>query len=215
MAKEITDIVVADTDNEMVSFLFKLDKITRTTCKLCNFENREEIEKVYDEQKKKNYTAIKTLLKNKFDFDISLNAIRNHLIYHHNVVETSDSLQEYADDIERWINIQPNKVMALKARIAILQKEMFTIAQQSADLDIVERRKNAETIKKLSEAILAHEDKLKESVENIKPVKVIFNQLQIILNDEISHVDVKTKQVLSKVLTRLKDKVGTMMVEEK
>lgn len=214
MGNETTDIKLAD-GSDIKPFSFKVDRIKRPNCKLCNSELREIAETMYDEQKRKNYTVIQNTLKNKHDFNISLNAVRNHLIYHYNVVETNEALQEYADDLERWINLQPNKAEALRARIAILQREMFIIAQKGEDLDIVERRKNAETVKKLSEVILAHEDKMDEFLKNMKPVNLIFNQLKIIVTDEIQHIDsVKTKKVLSKVLTRLKDSVGSMIVEE-
>jgi len=91
---------------------------------------------------------------------------------------------------------------------------MFTIAQISEDLDIIERRKSAETIKKLADTILVYENKLKDFREESNPINVIFNQLKIIVNDEMQHIDsVKTKKVLSTVLDRLKVSVGDVMVE--
>ena len=91
---------------------------------------------------------------------------------------------------------------------------MFAIAQAGEELDIVERRKNAETVKKLVETILLLEGRLSEYAEEIKPVNLVFNQLKIIVSDELAHVDnMKAKKVVSTILTRLHDSMGDMMVQ--
>jgi len=216
MAKKSEEIVVAGApvDSSVVPYLFSMDKIKRPTCKLCNSDLREEAERIYDNQGRKNYTEIKNKLKNEHNFDISGPAVRNHIVYHHKASQNNVSLQEYADNIQQWVNMQTNKVAALRSRIAVMEREMFSIAQQSEDIDLVERRKSAETIKKLAETILTYENKLSDYYDNAKPVNLIFNQLKIIVNDEMQHIDsTKTKKVLSKVLTRLKDSVGDMVIE--
>ena len=137
-------------------------------------------------------------------------------MYHYKAIQNNESLQEYADDVQKWVGMQTNKVSSLRSKIAILEREMFTIAQQGEELDVAERRKNAEVIKKLVETILVCQDKLKEFEEEVKPVNLIFNQLSIIVKDEMAHVEnTKTKKVLSTVLDRLKDSVGTMITGTK
>ena len=215
------DIIVADvnsievvTDTNKIPYLFSLDKIEKANCKLCKSDFRDKAEEIYDNQKRKNYSEIKRRLKDDDDFDISVPAVKNHILYHHKVVQNNASLQEYADDLQKWANMNTNRVSALKSRITILEREMVTIAQQGEDLDIIERRKNAETVKKLAESILAHEDKLKDFQEEVKPVNLIFNQLQVIVKDEMQYIEnVKTKKVLSTILSRLQDSVGDMMIE--
>lgn len=216
MAKKDGEIVVSGEmdDSNIIPYFFSIDKIKKPNCKLCQSEFREEAEEIYESQTRKNYTEIKNRLKERHDFDISMPAVQNHIIYHYKITQNNVSLQEYAENIQGWVNMQTNKVAALRARIAIMEREMFSIAQQSDDVDLVERRKNAETIKKLAETILTYENKLSDFQEQAKPVNLIFNQLKIIVNDEMQHIEsVKVKKVLSKVLTRLRDSVGDMVIE--
>ena len=211
---ENTIEVISSATTNITPYIFSVDKITKTNCKLCQSEFREKAEEIYVSQKKKNYTAIQRTLKEEDDFEISAPSIRNHILYHYKAVENNVDLKEYTEDIQKWVNRQTNKVISLKTRIAILEREMFTIAQISEDLDIIERRKSAETIKKLADTILVYENKLKDFKEESNPINVVFNQLKIIVNDEMQHIDsVKTKKVLSTVLDRLKDSVGEVMVE--
>jgi hypothetical protein len=219
MAKELEvnqdSIVVAKTSNSnIVPYVFSLDRIEKPNCNLCQCDFRDEAEEIYDNQKRKNYSVIKRRLKDDHDFDATLNGIKNHMIYHYKAMKNNASMQEYADDIQRWVNMQTSKVASLRTRIGILDRHVFTISQESEDLDIFEKRKSAETVKKLIETIVLLEGKLSEYAEEIKPVNLVFNQLKIIVNDELAHVDSqKAKKVVSTILTRLHDSMGDMMVD--
>jgi len=219
MAKENdvqqNSIVVANTQNpNIVPYMFSLDRIEKPNCNLCQCNFRDEAEDIYENQKRKNYSEIKRKLKNDHDFDATVNGIKNHMLYHYKAMQNNASMQEYADDVQKWVNMQTNKVASLKTRIGIMEKEMFAIAQAGEELDIVERRKNAETVKKLVETILLLEGRLSEYAEEIKPINLVFNQLKIIVSDELAHVDnMKAKKVVSTILTRLHDSMGDMMVE--
>jgi len=214
MAKRKHAIVVAENQGNTIPYLFSLDKVEKSNCKLCQSKLRDTAEGLYDDQKRKNYSAITRELNEKHNFDISVVAVRNHMIYHHQAIQNNTALQEYAEDVQNWVNMQTDKVSAFKARIAILEREMFTIAQSSEDIDMMERRKNAETVKKLAETILTYENKLDDFREDAKPVNLIFNQLKIIVNDEMQHVEnATTRKVLSTVMHRLKDSVGEMIAE--
>ena len=215
MAKKVeNEIVKIDNPLNDASYTFSTDKIEKSNCKLCQSEFREKAEELYVNQKRKNYAEIKRKLKDEDDFEVSAVSVRNHIIYHYKAVENKISLQEYADDVQRWVSLQTNKVHSLRSRIAILERYMFVIAQESEDLDIIERRKSAEVVKKLADTILVYENKLKDFSEDAKPVVNIFNQLQVIVKDEIQHIESnKTKRVLNTVLDRLKDIIGEELIE--
>jgi len=207
-------IISNDSNSNIVPYLFNLDRIEKPNCNLCQSDFREDAEEMYESQKRKNYSEIKKRLKAEHNFEASINGIKNHMLYHYKATQNNVSLQEYAYDVQKWVNMQTNRVAALKSRVAILEREMFTIAQSGDDLNIIERRKNAETVKKLAETILVYENKLAEYQEEVKPVNLVFNQLKVIVNDELQHVDnMKTKRVLSTILSRLHDSVGDMIIE--
>ncbi len=210
-----TIVVTNANDPNIVPYLFNVDRVDKPNCVMCQSEYREEVEEMFDDQKdRKNYSAIKRRLKDRHDFDISRDALRNHLVRHYSKVNNNISLTEYAEEIQQWVNMQGNKVASMKSRIGALEREFFNIANMSDDIDLTERRKSADCLKKLAETMLLIENKLAEYEEEVKPVNLIFNQLKIIVNDEMEHVSsVTSKKLVGKILSRLKDSCGAMLVE--
>lgn len=207
-------VVTNNSNSNIVPYVFSLDRIEKPNCNICQCDYRDEAEEAYDNQKRKNYSAIKRMLKDNHDFDATVNGIKNHMQYHYKAMKTNASMQEYADDIQKWVNMQTNKVASMRTRIALLERYMFMISQESEDLDIIEKRKSAETVKKLVETILTCENQLSDYADEIKPVNLVFNQLKIIVSDELAHVDSqKAKKVVSTILTRLHDSMGDMIID--
>jgi hypothetical protein len=204
------------TNNSNISpYVFNSDRICKPNCIICQSEYRDEVEKIYDNQKgRKNYLIIEDYLKSQYDFDISRDALRNHLIKHHDGTKNNIALQEFSEEVQQWINMQGNKAASMRARIAVLEREFFNIANQSDKIDLVERRKNADSLKKITDAIILCENKLAEISEEAKPVNILFNQLTIIVNDELEHVDnLASKKLVSKILSRLKESCGDMLTD--
>jgi len=221
MAKK--DIIQVEASQVMITnesnispYLFNLDRIEKPNCIMCQSEYREEVEQIYENQKKKNYSLIKNKLKDDYDFEISRSALRNHLIRHYAQTNNNIVLQGYTDEVQQWVNMQGNRVASMESRIAVIEKEYFSIASMSDDLDLFERRKSAECLKKLAETMLLLENKLAEFSEEAKPVNVLFNQLTLIVNDEMAHVDSTTsKKLVSKILDRLRDTCGDIITGQK
>lgn len=209
---EANTIVVSNDNSNISPYLFNLDRIEKPNCIMCQSDYREEVEEMYENQKKKNYSAIKNKLKGDYDFDISRDALRNHLVRHYGKINNNVALQEYTEEVQQWVGMQGNKVASMKARIAVLEREYFNIASQSDDIDLFERRKNAECLKKLAETILVYENKLAEYSEEAKPVNILFNQLNVIVNDEMQHIDnITSQKLVRKILSRLKESCGNML----
>ncbi len=214
MLFEDCQVVTPSTGNDVSPYLFSLDRIEKSNCLVCQSEYRQYIEELYDGQVKKNYSAIQSNLKDKFDFKISRHALRNHLIRHYKIAHNNAALQDYAEEINKWVRNQHNKTASLKARLAVLEREYFSIAEASDDLDLYERRKNAEVLKKLAETMLVYESKLLDISEEMSPVNVLFEQLTVIVNDELGSTDNSTsKKVVSRILDRLKANCGSMLTE--
>jgi len=210
------EIVVVDKSNTNIApYSFSTDKIINKKCKLCKCEFRKEVEEKYEGQPRKNLLEIKRWLKAEKDFSITVNSIKNHMVFHYGIERRNIILTEYTKDVQKFMKMRSNRTSALKARIAIIDKEMLTIASRGDELDLPERRKNAETVKKLADTLLVYETKLQEYEEKFEPVTIVFNQLRIIIEDEIT-IDRKSKKILSTVLTRLKEgPVGDMLFENK
>lgn len=220
MAKKKNDIIQVEasqaiiTNTDVTPYLFNLDRVEKPNCVVCQSEYREEMEQMYESQKKINYSAIKNKMKDDHDFEISRHALRNHLVRHFGRIRDNESLQDYSEVVQQWVDMQGNKAASTKSKIAVLEREFFTIADQSDDVDLFERRKNAECLKKLAETILLLENKLGEISEEARPVQVLFNQLTIIVNDEMAQIDnVTSKKLVSKILARLKESCSGMLNE--
>lgn len=202
-----------DRIRKTIPYSFDMERIEKSNCKLCKSEFRDETEAFYEAQPRKNYTAIRNMLLQKHNFDISLNAIKNHMLYHFSMVEKHREIAEYADDLQKWVSFQGDKISSIRTRIGILEREMINHATEGEDLKGDEKRKNSEMIRKLAESILLHQEKLEQIEEEVKPVAIVFQQLQIIINDEMKDVtNVSVKKVLVKVLDRLQKSIGDMLI---
>lgn len=211
--EKLDKIVIPHGDN-IVPYLFSLEKVKKTSCKLCNAEFREEAETFYDRQRTKNYVAIQRWLEEEKEFKISHMAIRNHMLYHHRAAERNIALAEYSEDLQKWVDSHVNKAAAIRARIAVLTKEMLTLSSLSEDLDGDEKRKTVELIRKIAETITFHEEKLITFEEQGKPVTLIFNQLKIIFSEEMKHNNSPAvKKAFITALTRLQERMGDILVE--
>jgi len=222
MAKKKNEVQIVDANQiamtnihtpDVSPYLFNLDRVEKPNCAMCQSEYREEVEQMYEAQKgRKNYIVIKTKLKDQYDFDISRNALRNHLVRHYDQVNTNSALQDYTEEVQEWVNRSSNRIASVRSLKAALEREFFTIANQSDDVDLFERRKNAECLKKLAETILTLDSKLAEYAKEAKPVNVLFNQLTVIVNDELAQVDnITSRKLVSKILARLQESCGGML----
>ena len=190
-----------------------LKEVTKPGCRLCNSKFRKEAETMFLKQRQPNYNAIVALLHGKGEH-FNWTTVRNHLVVHFQGHNQKEYLMGYGEDLERWIDNQPNRIFSLKEKIAILEREMITLGAEGEDLPIVERRKNAETLKKIADTLLKYEDKLDQYEKQMEPVTVVVNQLRIIINDEITTLSTpETKKVLVNVLEKLQDRVGDMIVQ--
>ena len=203
-------------ENQCPLYIFDTERITRSTCTICKSIHRDEIEGWYQDQRVKNIQAIHKKAMTDKQIDVSYPAFRNHILYHYNTQKRNIGLVEFGKDIKKWVEKQTDKKLSIKSRIAILDREMVTLAEMNTeDVTMDERRKTAETIKKLAETIMNYESKLVEMSEKMKPVTIIFKQLQIIIDDELGHnQNNNVKKVLSSVLERLKDSIGDTIIEE-
>ena len=217
------EIVVVDSNNVVMAneasegiipYSFSMEKITKSNCKICKSDHRDYVDDMYENQPRKSYTAIRHKLKELYGIEVSINSIRNHIQYHYLATQRYESTMDYSEELKQWASVNTNKIEYLRTKIAMLDREMMLIAQQSDDLDLAERRKNADTIKKLADTILTYESKIDEFQEKMKPVNLVFNQLRIIVNEEMELVqNTGTKQTLSKIFNRLKESIGDMVAE--
>jgi len=200
--------------NNIMPYIPGDDRITKKGCKFCESEFRDEAEEKFMKQRVHNFNEIFTFLQSK-GFDGSWNSVKNHLIRHYKNPKDREFLIEYAEDVQKWMKIQPNKMNSLKKRIAMLDREMFLLAAESDSLTNEERRKNADSIKKLADSILNLESKLDDYQKNLEPATVVINNLKLIITDEVQHVSNReTKKVLVNVLERMQDQVGDLIIEE-
>ncbi len=189
-------------------------RVMKTNCKLCNADCRDEAEAHYEETP--NYIALKNWLKDTHSVEISYPAIRNHILFHFKAKQREEYLSEFSEDVAKWRGIQKNRIGCIKNRMAILNREMIIIAAEAEDQTIIERRKSAETMKKIADTLLVYENKLDEYEKTLEPVTIIFNQLKIIISDELKTINSEqSRRILTNVLERLQHKVGDLIVSKK
>lgn len=181
-----------------------VEEIKRVNCKLCQSEYREQAEEMLLGQRKTNYNKILSWLKER-GVDISYAAVRNHMISHFKATEKKMLLKEYSIEIQKWMNVQPNKIQSLKKKIAVMEREIAMISIEGDDISLQEKRKNAEIIKKLSDTLLAYEVKLEEYQQGMEPVGMLMQKLKVIVKDELEKESTteSAKKAISTILSKL------------
>lgn len=185
--------------------------IVREGCKLCLSSHRVAAEEEY--AKTGRYARAYDLLKKKGE-KISYNATRNHLLFHYLAPINNSLAREYAEDVEKWLSMQGDSRSALRRTMAMLEREIFMLASQAEELHIDDRRKVDDTINKLASTLLSYRAKIEELDRSQEPVTIIFNQLQLIIEEEIKQLnDPQSKRAMVNVIERLTDSCGDMLVE--
>tara|TARA_Y100000310_G_scaffold311548_1_gene357910 strand:- start:5057 stop:5701 length:645 start_codon:yes stop_codon:yes gene_type:complete len=188
-------------------------EINKSTCKLCQSKFRKQAEQEYD-NKRKNVTAVVNFLKNKNE-TISYNAVRNHLHFHYDLQSRKTIVSEYGKDVIKWVKgLGTDRADAIRARIALLDREAVSIASESDDIPLEEKRKSVEIVSKLYATIEKLERHLLELEKVQEPAAIVVNQLQIIIQEEMKNIKtVETKKVLVHILEQLQNQVGEFVLE--
>ena len=197
-------------ENAVVPAVSPDEEIISKTCKLCNSDIRHDAEKEFE--RTRNMRGVYLYLTEKNDMDISYPAVRNHLMYHYEVKNNERLLEQYAIEVTKWKTLQAGPQEDLKRRISVLEREMMILASQSEELSGDERRKNAEIVKKLADSLLAYEVKLQAIREQMDPVNMVINQLNVIISDELQTIDSgETKKVLSNIVNKLEESITELL----
>lgn len=211
--KNETDIVKNEDVKEAVGDLVPVygGRATVPQCKLCTWKKREEAEEYFMD--KQNYTAT-TKWVHEQGLQVSLQAIRNHMLYHFKSQEELEMFKEYEKDVKQWYDGRESTIEQIRLRVGMLKRRMISLDQSIDDFkNAEEKRKGAEQVRKMSETILSHEKQLEDLKRENKPVKVIINQLGVIISDELSRLsNDESKRVLMTVLKRLKDSVPAQVL---
>lgn len=187
------------------------DVIHDHRCKLCNSIYRDEAEAMFD--KYRNYSKVHKLLEERGE-NVSYNAVQNHLKFHYVVNTNNAMMKEYAGEVLKWVEAGTTHTRALERNIAVMEREMISLAALSEGMNLDERRKNTELIKKLGDSAHIYRKTLMDIERSQEPVTLIFNQLQVIIQDELKNAtDPATKTIVKKIITRLKDDMGDLTLE--
>lgn len=182
-------------------------------CKLCRSKNRQEAEEKYDTTG--NMARVHQFLQGKGE-DLSYSAVRNHLLYHYLAVVNNSLVREYANQVHKWVSLQTDQRQGLRRAMAMLEREMHTLSAQCEGSDMESRCKVVDTINKLASTLLGYRKQLDAMDSTQEPVTIVFNQLQVIMEEEIKlSKNVEVKRAMANIFDRLQGEVGDMMVEVK
>lgn len=179
------------------------EEVYEAQCKLCNSKYRHEAEELYASCG--NSRRVHKFLTEERMEEVSYNAVNNHMKLHFTAHNNERLLKDYASKVELWLGCQKDQYQSLQRAMAGLEREIMILAAMNEGLSLHERRKNNDIIVKMSSLLLNYRSKLRELEKEQEPVTLVFQQLQVILQDEMQQVDTEeVKGVVKNVLTRLK-----------
>jgi len=190
----------------------KEDIICSSKCKLCQSKFRIEAEQKYEESNR-NITAVLRFLKANGE-EITHPAVRNHLVMHYQQQDTNIRVREYAKNLEPLLVQKRDKRSQLKERIAILEKESYDMLALTDGSDLDEKRKTADTLKKMFDTIIVCEKEIDIMDEALKPVDLMVKNLQVIVSEVIKeYKSEEVKRALMSVWDKVTASVADTFVE--
>ena len=199
-------------NNSIVPIINK-EEIVKKSCKLCSSKNRKEAEECYASGKSMMF--VYKLLIDKFGEDISYPSVRNHLVMHYDVQQKALTLNEYGENLQHWMDSTQDRETELRARLAILKKQMFMLAAQTEGLSLDEQRKTAGEINKLVNAQLLCEKALDEKLQERKQAEIVIQKLNDIITMKIkNHQSGELRQILTSIINELKESMADIILEE-
>jgi hypothetical protein len=189
------------------------EKVQKAECKLCNSKYREEAEELFE--RSGNITKVQKFLHEDRAEDISYAAVRNHLKYHYEGHSSDQLVREYATEIDKWLGMQNDQEAGMLRAMAMIERELTILEANAEGMSLENRRKNAETVAKLSALLLNYRTKFTEIQQSRQPITFILNQLQIVLKEQLeTSPDGTVKQVVKNIMTRLGESCSDLFIEE-
>jgi adenine-specific DNA glycosylase len=210
---EANDNQIVKQEENIPSFVENLSElvVNKPNCKLCQFEQREEVEKVYERTSslKAAYNAATSS-----GFEGSYIALRNHLLYHFEKPQKDAQIKEYAQNLSKYIENKRDKRKKLLERIAMLEKQMYELATEAEVSKIMDNKfKAASEIKKLSDSVTTMEEKLTEIEKEFHPVEIVIERLKEVITIKIQSTNNdEIKSALMDVLEDMSKKVGDIEI---
>ena len=137
------------------------------------------------------------------------------MIHHFLTPQNNASVKEYSSEIEKWIDVQHDQYSGVIRAIGILEKEIWSLSAQNEGLDGEIRQKNNDILVKLFNCLLNHRSKLMDIEKAQEPVTLIFNQLQVIVQEELKSIKSKEgRAAITNIFTRLNDSCGNIVIDQ-
>jgi hypothetical protein len=183
--------------------------IVKKNCKLCNSSHRHEAESLYVETN--NISSVYRFLKSKQE-EVSVPAIRAHLLNHFVDHQRQEKIQQYAEDIIKWKQIEASKTERLSTYLAIIEKRIFELAAVSDQKIDSESVKITDTIAKLITQASDIQSKIDEEHKKLEPAKIILKKLKEIVEIKVKSSKTQdVKNVLVELVSDLQESLGGLL----
>ncbi len=183
--------------------------IIKSNCKLCNSAFRQDAEEIYGHEK--NLTSVHRMLKSNNE-DISIPAIRSHMLNHFIDANRHEKMREYVEDLAKWKDISASKSERLQTYLSILEKRIFQIASAVEDRTDPESMKQTEVLNKLIDQANTIQVALSEENGRIEPARIVIKKLQEIIEIRVrSSKSPELKNVLIDLVSDLQGNIGGLL----
>jgi len=130
--------------------------VMRSNCKFCCHPVRQKAEEQYERSNRTGFSLVEKIFReyetSNPDYPkISYSAIRSHLVYHYAQQEKQIRLKEYSANLRNWLNYRAGNGEKLEIMKSTLEMKFHDVASLSS----IEPSKQADTLSKLTAAILS------------------------------------------------------------
>jgi len=187
-------------------------EIISSRCKVCNSSHKEEAEAMYEQRH--NVSLVQRFLEKEGE-KVSQNAVSAHMRNHFQSSKNISLLKWFDREVQHWDDLTYSRERSIKRWMSILTRELHILGSQSDSLQLEDRRRNVEQIRKVTETLNACDTKLHTLSQAAEPVQLIFKQLNIIVQDKLKETDnPQVRSFIVDVLEELQKETGDMIVGE-
>lgn len=183
----------------------------KKNCKLCNSKLKESVEAKFSETG--SYKSSHKIIQDSGE-DITYASTRRHLLHHFIEKERLLELGDYASNIQNLLSCPKNRVQSLRERIAMLENRMYKIELATEGEPLEEMRKSVDSLKKISDTIIAHESEIEKIRHQGEPVKLLINNFRAIMSEELKGADQAVKTALMNVFNKLIQSVSDIVIDK-
>jgi len=214
---QIPDNPVDEIDGVLSSYIDSIpdniEKISRSNCKLCQSEKRNEAEQQYMDSREKARPVYLWLKKE--GVDISYPSVKNHLEQHFARLQKTVRIKEYLTQLKEQATIGKSKKAHLALCAVIMEDRLLDLASAAPQLGPLDQTKIVKSIKDISDSLISIYTEMEKTEQQVAPIAIAIERLHGVVKVTLQQVqNPEARKAIAMVMDQFQHSVNDLLVQE-